>query len=199
MTDQPTIPDLPTAAQLRRSTAIAAGIAAVILVIAVLPAEYGIDPTGIGGLLGLKRMGDIKSRLAEENAAHRAPTKPAPPTATSAPVATTTAAPAGWRDVTRITFQPGQGREVKLAMRSGGRATFSWSVDRGAVSFDLHTDKADGKAHSYRKGRDKASDEGEVVAICDGLHGWFWRNRSSEPLTITLRTGGDYTEVRELE
>lgn len=84
----------------------------------------------------------------------------------------------------------GPRREVKLAMRSGARATFTWSVDRGAVSFDLHTDKADGKAHSYRKGRDKTSDEGEVVAICDGLHGWFWRKRSSEPLTIALRTVG---------
>lgn len=214
MTDQPTIPDLPTAAQLRKSTAIAAAVAAVILVVAVLPAEYGIDPTGIGGLLGLKRMGEIKERLAAENAAHHetpvAPVATSAPTptpapvpaatetpATAAPVATTT--PAGRNDVTRITLQPGQGREVKLAMRSGARATFSWSVDRGAVSFDLHTDKPDGKAHSYRKGRDKTTDEGEFVAIIDGLHGWFWRNRSSEPLTITLRTGGDYTEVRELD
>ena len=32
----------------------------------VWPSEYGIDPTGLGGLLGLAEMGEIKSQLAEE-------------------------------------------------------------------------------------------------------------------------------------
>ena len=41
-------PPLPTVAQLVRAIGIAVMVATVILVIAVLPAEYGIDPTGIG-------------------------------------------------------------------------------------------------------------------------------------------------------
>ena len=32
----------------------------------VLPAEYGIDPTGVGRALGLTQMGEIKVQLAEE-------------------------------------------------------------------------------------------------------------------------------------
>ena len=38
----------------------------------VLPAEYGIDPTGVGKLLRLTEMGQIKQQLAEEAAADAA-------------------------------------------------------------------------------------------------------------------------------
>ena len=56
LTGKPTIP----------STAVAAAVAAVLLVTVVMPAEYGIDPTGMGRLLGLKEMGEIKMQLARE-------------------------------------------------------------------------------------------------------------------------------------
>jgi len=40
---------------------------------------------------------------------------------------------------------------------------------------------------------------GEIlVAAFDGSHGWFWRNRTGEPVTITLRTTGAYTEVKRV-
>ena len=67
-TDMPTRAELPTTRQLLRSTAIAVVSAAAILVTIVLPAEYGIDPTGIGTALGLAEMGEIKTQLAEEAA-----------------------------------------------------------------------------------------------------------------------------------
>jgi hypothetical protein len=59
--DMPNRADLPTTGQLLRSTVLAAFTAAVLLVTVVLPAEYGIDPTGVGQAIGLKEMGDIKS------------------------------------------------------------------------------------------------------------------------------------------
>jgi hypothetical protein len=31
------------------------------------------------------------------------------------------------------------------------------------------------------------------------MHGWFWRNRGREPVTITLRTRGAYTELKEIK
>ena len=70
--DIPTRAELPTSAQLLRSTAIAIVAAAGILVTIVLPAEYAIDPTGIGRMLKLTEMGEIKTQLAEEAAADRA-------------------------------------------------------------------------------------------------------------------------------
>lgn len=51
--DLPRRADLPTSAQLRRSTWIAGVAASAILVFVVLPSEYAIDPTGVGSVLGL--------------------------------------------------------------------------------------------------------------------------------------------------
>ena len=56
----PSNTELPSTCKLIKSTIIAIGIATIILVTTVLPAEYGIDPTGAGELLGLKKMGEIK-------------------------------------------------------------------------------------------------------------------------------------------
>ena len=72
-----TAPVLPPAApaspgRLLRSTLIALAVAALLLTTVVLPAEYGIDPTGVGRKLGLTRMGEIKTRLAKEAAADAA-------------------------------------------------------------------------------------------------------------------------------
>lgn len=58
--------------KLLRSTVIALLVAAVLLVTVVLPAEYGVDPTGVGRVLGLTQMGEIKTRLAREAAADAA-------------------------------------------------------------------------------------------------------------------------------
>ena len=57
---------------LLRSTMLALVVAATLLVCVVLPAEYGIDATGVGSVLGLTQMGEIKTRLAKEAAADAA-------------------------------------------------------------------------------------------------------------------------------
>ena len=62
----------PSALRLLRSTAIALVVAGLILTTVVLPAEYGVDPTGLGRVLGLAQMGEIKARLAAEVAADAA-------------------------------------------------------------------------------------------------------------------------------
>ena len=70
----PPVAPLPPASpgRLLRSTLIALAVAVALLVTVVLPAEYGIDPTGVGRVLGLTRMGQIKTRLAKEAAADAA-------------------------------------------------------------------------------------------------------------------------------
>ena len=64
---RPTEKDLPTSAQLLKSTVIAIIVAIILLVMVILPAEYGTDPTGVGKLLGLKEMGEIKMSLLDES------------------------------------------------------------------------------------------------------------------------------------
>jgi hypothetical protein len=69
--DIPARAELPTSKQLLRSTFIAAIVAVALLFTTVLPAEYAIDPTGIGRVIGLTEMGEIKTQLEQEAEADR--------------------------------------------------------------------------------------------------------------------------------
>jgi hypothetical protein len=86
-TDIPSRAELPSSAQLLRSTLIAATTAAALLVTTILPAEYGIDPTGVGRVLGLTKRGEIKAQLAQEAEQDRLLGQGGIPAAPQAPVA----------------------------------------------------------------------------------------------------------------
>ena len=204
-TDLPRRADLPTAAALIKSTALAATVALALLITAVLPAEYGIDPTGIGRVLRLTEMGEIKQQLAAQAAADAtappaaalpAPTAPALPAAPQVPAPVAEAAqPAPWRDEMSVTLTPGEGTEIKLRMQEGDKADYSWVVQGGAVNFDTHGDGG-GRSISYEKGRGVPADEGELVAAFTGNHGWYWRNRGQANVTLVLRTRGTYSDIK---
>ena len=208
--DTPPRAELPSSRQLARSTLVAAISAAVILVVVVMPAEYGIDPTGIGRVLRLTEMGRIKKQLAAEAAADaaapQASATPEPRQAagTTAPIADATPAAAAtkvtvekWRDEIPFTLPPGQGIEIKLKMTKGAKAQFSWLVKGGVVNYDTHGDGG-GRSISYEKGRGVPSDEGVLEAAFDGNHGWFWRNRGQSDVNVILRTRGDYTDIKKV-
>lgn len=229
-TDRPSRDELPSTAKLIRSTIIAAIVALVLLVTVVMPAEYALDPTGAGRLLGLTEMGEIKEQLAEEAAADEAAqmvtvesSSPAadsePDTADSAQapdsVPETSTAPEKeaqpaeqepspipatepeWQDEVRVVLTPGEGTEFKLTMEEGAVARFSWVSEGGPINFDTHGDGS-GQSISYEKGRGVPEDEGELKAEFTGNHGWFFRNRNDNDITLVLRTGGDYGELKKL-
>jgi hypothetical protein len=205
-TNIPTHVELPSSRQLVRSTLIAAAAAGAILVAVVLPAEYAIDPTGVGQALGLTEMGRIKMQLTAEAEADLAAGEKAAPAAAPAPVTAAAPQPAGptpapaagtRTDEMAVTLSPGEGAEVKLTMVQGARANFSWTVSGGVVNFDLHGDGG-GRSARYEQGRGVPGAEGVLVAQFDGNHGWYWRNRGQTPVTVTLRTNGAYAEMKRL-
>jgi hypothetical protein len=215
-TDMPSRAELPSSAQLLRSTILATGVAAALLVTVVLPSEYAIDPTGVGRALGLTEMGEIKTQLAEESEADRAkdqanqaPAAPATP-ATPAPgqrssllgsifaqlvIGSAQAQTAAKSEKISLTLTPGEGAEVKMDMRKGAKVAYSWKVDGGMVNHDTHGDGS-GNQISYSKGRGVPGDEGELTAAFDGNHGWFWRNRGSDPVTVNLTASGDFGSLK---
>ena len=65
------------------------------------------------------------------------------------------------------------------------------------MNFDAHGDGG-GRAISYEKGRGEATKQGVLLAAFDGNHGWFWRNRGEEPVTLLLRTGGEYELIKKM-
>ena len=185
---KPDVNELPSSKQLLKSTIIAFLAAIVILVTVVLPAEYGIDPTRVGRLLGQDRSTnsgtDEQSSVFDSifnliiGTAHAQQAKDA------------------WKDEITFSLEPGQGIEWKLVMEKGAVAEYQWTAENGRVNFDLHGDGG-GQSINYEKGRGKTGAEGEIVAAFKGNHGWFWRNRDSQDVTIKLRLRGDYSELKQ--
>ncbi|MFP5383598.1 MAG: transmembrane anchor protein [Gammaproteobacteria bacterium] len=208
----PSADELPTSRQLLRSTVIALAVALLLLVTVVMPAEYAIDPTGVGRLLGMTQMGEVKQAIAEENSAPVAassgvitPAVAVAPAATVAAAApeSTDASPSSTarQDEISITLQPGQGAEVKLEMKQGAQVNYLWTADGGKVNYDTHGDPYGAPRdfyHGYGKGKQTAQDEGVLTAAFDGKHGWFWRNRGDAPVTVTLRVSGDYIDIKRV-
>jgi hypothetical protein len=214
--------DVPSGASLLRSTLIALAVAAVLLVTCVLPAEYGKDLTGVGRLLGLTQMGEVKLALAEEAASNAAAEASADSVIAAAeagvesPGGTSTAgaaaadastaggavigAPAVRVDTTFMTLTPNKGGEIKLVMPAQTRAAYRWTVTGGVVNFDMHGDSTNAPKDwfvSYRKGQGAAADSGELVAGFKGNHGWYWRNRGAGDVLIRLVTSGAYERVEK--
>ena len=194
---KPKLEDLPTNAQLRRSSIIACIGALAIGVLVYMPAELGKDPTGVGSLLGLTEMGEIKQQLAAEAAAdaetHGDETSSLVNDILGLFVGTAHAQEA-WQDQITFTLAPGEYTEIKATMEEGASLFYAWSSDGGRINFDLHA-HADGQDVTYEKGRGKTSGEGSFETPFSGNHGWFWRNRDDEAVTVTLQLRGDYSAI----
>lgn len=226
-----------TAGGLVKATLGAAIAAGAILTFVWLPAEYGIDPTGVGNVLGLTEMGNIKEQLNAEADVDAAAAKmnqtgvldlsasemnlkldaiqsqltviaasvgatsiTADKLATAKPAEKPVSAPqpdasaTAWRDEVDYTLVPGEGIELKLAMDEGTTAEFEWSANGSILNHDTHGDGS-GQSVSYEKGRSVPEQIGQLVAAFTGNHGWFWRNRTDDPVLLTLRTRGFYKEM----
>lgn len=215
-TDMPKRAELPSSAQLFRSTMIAIAAAAAILVTVVLPAEYAIDPTGVGRALGLVEMGEIKAQLAHEAEQDRAKAGAVPKTtpkedkrsalkdivfgaifspAMAQPAPTPKTADFSTKtEETSVSLKPGDYIEAKLGMKKGTKVKFKWTVTGGTVNYDMHGEFGD-KSKSYAKGRASSGEEGILEAAFDGSHGWYWRNRGNAPVKVSLQTTGEYSFV----
>lgn len=192
--------DLPSYAQLRRSTITAFVAAIVILVTIVLPAEYNIDPTGIGRVLGLTEMGEIKQDLqreAEED--HKQPEQTDQSSILNKileALVSSAHAQESWRDTVTFSLAPGEFTEVKLAMKKSGRVDYEWATNGGRINYDLHA-HGDGQSVDYKKGRGEVSGTGNFQAPFAGDHGWFWRNRDTSDVAVTLKIRGYYSELKQ--
>lgn len=239
----PSESELPSTMRLLQSTVIAALTALVLLLTIVMPAEYGIDPTGIGGITGLKRMGEIKMALAAEAAAGAQALAAAlntmpgavadataaqpittvePPALIAPPITTVESAavtlqpvdtlpapesvaqpdtpPVIRSDEMQVSLAPGEGTEIKVTLAQGKTVEYSWQSTGGIANFDVHGDSValEIEYHSYSRGAEESS-SGVLEAAFDGNHGWFWRNRTGNPITVTLQTRGEYTDIKHLE
>lgn len=104
-------------------------------------------------------------------------------------------------DEMSVTLKPGEATEVKLRMTKGAKVAYSWRADGGLVNHDTHGDPLNGPKNAYygySKEKQVGNDAGELTAAFDGNHGWFWRNRSDNDVTITLKTTGAYQSIKKM-
>lgn len=198
--------ELPSTKKLVLSTFVAIVLSTAILFTIVLPAEFGIDYTGLGRVLGLTTMGEIKTSLATEKSNEKTDTALRElPVVTEQPTSSTENLPSEPLHVIRndtlsLTLQPNEGKEIKVTLSEKENVSFVWSTDGEKVNFDMHADSEELGIdyHCYEKGSDVRR-EGTLEAAFNGHHGWFWRNRSDKVVTVTLRTSGAYSEINELK
>jgi hypothetical protein len=188
MTD-PVLDNLPSSARLLRATIVAMAVAALLLVTVVMPAEFGLDPLGVGRALGLYR--PAATAAAESPAMDEAGEE------TGAPVVTSDA-PFRSDEMT-VTLQSGEGIEIKAAMAAGGRMVYSWTAQGGdGVDVDMHGEAAggaEGQATSYAKAEFQKAGHGAFTAPFAGNHGWFWQNLNDDPVTVTVKVSGFHQKL----
>ena len=178
-------------ATLARASVAALAGAALVLVLFVLPAEYGIDPTGAGHALGLTALnGEVEEA---EVATAAVPVAAAVPTQTQGSIAKATP----WRtDDRTVTIAAHEGVELKAEMQAGDAFVFTWSAT-GPVKMDMHgeTSMTATSFSTYWKQKGMTTAQGSFTAPFAGIHGWYWRNQGETPVTLTLRTAGFYAKI----
>ena len=166
-------------------------IAGLILVTAVLPAEYGVDPLGIGRRLGLTAMSDVSKSL-DAFAATRV--------AGAAGASTIAPQERHYQDETvQFKLEPGGSIEYKYRLDKGEALLYSWK-STAPVNYELHAEPDGaprGYAESYEKKNAKDTASGTLTAPFAGIHGWYWENPSSAEVTVTLSAAGFYNMSHE--
>ena len=153
-----------------RASLIATGMAAVLLVTVVLPAEFDVDLLGVGGLFGIRGLS-----VEKEQDLHRQQ---------------------GQLRLEERTFvlEPFESVEYKYELADEAGLVYEWRASAEVVhDFHAEPDGAEaGFAVSFIAGRDAAG-AGTFVAPFAGVHGWFWENRSGAEVRVELSASGWFT------
>ena len=206
--EEPTVRvEPPLVTKILTATGVALIVAALILVLFVLPAEYGIDPIGTGKRLGLTELVKAADKPAPVSDVSISPVLvPSPkgdaPSVKGAFVAQPTRFHADSRE---LTLAPNEGLEIKYNMKKGAGLVYSWTAS-GTLSVEFHGEpdvKPEGREGTdYYESYDldtagKTQGHGTFLAPSQGIHGWFWENKGSTPVTLKLVTAGFYDWIVE--
>jgi len=160
-------------------------LAMIILLIAVLPAEYNIDPTGLGEKLGLT----VLAPKAEEQVQATVVSCP-----DVAKTASEQADKSEWLDSVMISVPARKGLEYKFHINKGEKLEFVWKTDGASLYFDFHGEPQGNTTGYFKsfKESNQAESSGTLVAPFTGSHGWYWENKTNKAVTINLKTRGQY-------
>lgn len=167
-------------------------VAGLLLVMVVLPAEYGVDPLGVGRHLGLLPLGVVGQQVDTLNAAAAS--------RRTSPAAAVVDDDHPYHEET-VDFQiaPHEFMEYKYRLDQGRTLLYSWTAT-SPVNYELHAEPDGaprGYAESYETRAATRDASGTLTAPFAGIHGWYWENAGDQMVTVTLKTAGFYTMSHE--
>ncbi len=192
MTDNAQMPGDLSARGLLLTLALALAVSVLVVFAAVLPAEYGRDPTGLGKLTGLSGLWKPDEIRIDPNAGV---------------VARSHAYDIPYRsDLIEIDLET-MGRagakyeiEYKVRMQKDASIVFDWEAvgteDPEDFYYDFHghTLAQNQEAMTvaiYRQGSAQRAG-GALTAPFDGIHGWYFQNSAAGKVTVRIRVSGFY-------
>ncbi|MFZ5972835.1 MAG: hypothetical protein ACOYXA_14710 [Bacteroidota bacterium] len=188
-----------------KAAVIAFAAALLIVLIAVLPAEYGIDPTGAGKLMGFSKLyqpeksvvaeaAPVKVKVLKLEDAGSGPEVPKPAEANNPPPAQQYEER---EDTVNITIPAGKGLEYKVYLLKYGKMKYEWGTDDGTAFFDFH-----GEVHEENPSKNVFYESytvaysnnmiGTFLAPFEGKHGWYFKNSGTTDMNVKLRMRGEY-------
>ncbi len=184
---------LPSSKSLIKATFVAFFTGCILLVTIILPAEYGVDPTGLGDKMGLTQMS-----IASESKSVNTPSQSEELESASVIEPVRKSTTPFRSDTMTLRLLPNQGAEIKAIMNKSENFVFNWEVKGGVAYFDMHGEALDAVGDeftSYWEGDNETKTSGTFIAPFDGTHGWYWQNKGSEPIEVHLSTSGFYKEL----
>ncbi|WP_016988005.1 hypothetical protein [Flavobacterium sp. ACAM 123] len=194
--------------QLIKAVLFALFLSILILISAVLPAEYGIDPTGTGKLFGFNKLhisedtkNLLESRIQKTYPLikmEKAGSGPEVKRPLEADNPATKKQFAEREDTIEVIVPAGKGIEYKIYMLKYGKMKYEWSTDKGTVYLDFHGEVKQEKPanDTYFESYTLAYSNnmvGTFLAPYEGKHGWFFRNEGDKDITVTLKLKGQYS------
>ena len=196
-----------TKGQILKSLLIALLIGAVVLVSAVLPAEYGVDPLGTGELFGFSKLyqGNDQTEIIETTSSLNfnkiKMEKLGSPQSTPKPNEANNPPPEvqypNREDSIEVIVPAEKGIEYKFKSLKYGNIKYEWTTDKGIVYIDFHGEvKQENppknvfyESYTLAYSNNMA---GTLTAPFEGKHGWYFRNETNKDIVVTIRLNGQY-------
>ena len=177
-------------------------IGAILLVGAVLPAEYNIDLLGIGKATGFSKLyvpenESVNTGVSVESHKVLTLSNLGSGKDVSKPMAADNPAPSTQletrNDEVSINVPAGKGLEYKVNMLKYGQLKYEWITDKGELYFDFHGEVKDNSNYfeSYTIAYSNNM-VGSFIAPFEGPHGWYFKNNSNEDIIVKLKMSGQY-------
>ena len=172
---------------LLKASIAATAIAIVIYFVIILPAEYNQDPTGIGATLGLTQLSGNDDVNSENQLAG----------VSSSSSNVTEQSVEESIDQVEIIVPAGRGLEYKFKMKQHDKLTFEWATDGSPIYFDYHGEpEGDTTGYFESYSISTAVDvKGSTTMPFNGVHGWYWKNKTDKEVMVTLKTSGVYEVI----